>query len=229
MKRKIGLPFWRISDNSFGSTISYVMYLSLFGEVIPLMPQHSIRTDLDLLVLPGGADIDPSTYGEAPEWYTGKPDLIKEYFDKVHLPEYIAARVPILGICRGHQAICTHFGGKLIQDMHHETNKAEDPYAVVHQIKFEDSAERLKIEVPNNKLLGVNSRHHQIVSRKYIGEGLIPIASHQFDNSIEMVCHETLPIVGIQWHPEDVWDKDSRAFTTFILRHLIIRKSPLIQ
>lgn len=95
---KIGIPVWKVGENSLGSTVSYVEYAERFGEVVLLSPEHEPKLDLDLLILPGGADVDPARYKQKPNWYTGKPDLIKEYFDRKYLPIYVANRVPILGI-----------------------------------------------------------------------------------------------------------------------------------
>ena len=97
-KKKIGLPFWKTGDNSIGATLAYITFAEQFGEVIPLMTQHTIRTDLDLLILPGGPDISPMMYDEMPGYNTSKPDLQKDYFDKIYLPQYIGAKVPIFGI-----------------------------------------------------------------------------------------------------------------------------------
>lgn len=96
--RKIGVPLWKVGDSSFGSTWSYLQFASRYGEVIPLMPKHTVREDLDLLILPGGADVDPLRYGQIPNFFTGKPDAFKEYFDKAYLQQYIDAGVPIFGI-----------------------------------------------------------------------------------------------------------------------------------
>ena len=226
--KKIGLPLWKIGENSFGSTLSYMVYFSKFGEVIPLMPNCSINTELDLLVLPGGADVDPDRYGEYPNFYTSKPDIYKEYFDKNKLPLYIEAGVPVLGICRGHQSLAVHFGSKLIQDMMHETNKENDPCVVVHPIIFDKVAMNMNVEFPEDGTIEVNSRHHQAVHRKQLAESLTPLAYHPGDGLVEMFCHKTLPIVGVQWHPEDVYNLKSAAFTRSIVRYLLKSKAPLI-
>ena len=227
-RKKIGIALWKIGENSFGSTLSYLTYMDRFGEVIPLMPKHSIRKDLDLLVLPGGPDVDPLRYGEAPDFFTSKPDTFKEYFDVTYLPKYIEAGVPVMGICRGMQSLAVSFSGKLIQDMSHETNKENDPYAVVHEIQFEEESFECKIGVPANNVMSVNSRHHQAVSRRYLPECFAVMASHKTDNTIEMIAHRTMPIVGVQWHPEDVFDRKSFEYTASIVRYLINEKKSLL-
>ena len=101
MSRKIiAIPGWSTGEGSFGITKTYGAYLSQFGTVEILSP----RTDVvkcDLLVLPGGMDIDPTLYGQVPAFYTGNIDTAKNAFFKVNLPQYVAAKVPIFGICLG--------------------------------------------------------------------------------------------------------------------------------
>ena len=103
MNYKIGIPGWKIGDNAFGVTTSYMTFVAQYGEPVILLPESEIRKDLDLLILPGGLDIDASRYGQIPGYLNTKTDLFKEYFDKEHLPEYIEMKTPIFGICRGHQ------------------------------------------------------------------------------------------------------------------------------
>ena len=96
--KKIGIPVSKTGENSVGLTLSYIEFAEQYGEVVLLMPNHTIRRDIDLLILPGGPDIDPRSYGAMPSWFTGKPDLYKEYFDARYLPAYIQQGTSIFGI-----------------------------------------------------------------------------------------------------------------------------------
>ena len=72
---------------------------------------------LDGLVLQGGADVSPLTYGEQalrPEW---KGDRIRDMYEIDLVQEFVAAGKPVLGICRGLQLINVAFGGTLYQDI----------------------------------------------------------------------------------------------------------------
>jgi len=237
--KKIGLPLWMTGANSIGSTISYIMYAEQFGEVIPLMPTHTVREDLDLLITVGGSDVDPLTYGEVPGYFNSKPDPQKEWFDKVYLPQYIAAGVPILAICRGFQAINTHLGGKLIQHMSHETNKPEDPYKTMHNIKINaiDFWNWREFAPPTNnirgtelqRIYGVNSRHHQAIDPRFLGEGLSVLATHEKDNTIELIAHNTLPIIGIQSHIEDCMDYDTIVLMENMINRIMRTKKSVLQ
>lgn len=98
---KIGIVA-SIKGDIIGVPLSYAQYIRNFGgEIILLTPTSSIHDEIDLLMLPGGYDVDPERYGEIPEYNTSAPDLHKEYFDKHHLPLYIKQHIPIFGICRG--------------------------------------------------------------------------------------------------------------------------------
>lgn len=101
MKKKIGIVGWNTGENSFGITKPYYDYLSQFGQVHILVPQKGIVEDLDLLVLPGGRDLNPLYYDEVPEVFCDNGDVLKEYFFKQNLPQYIASGTPIYGICLG--------------------------------------------------------------------------------------------------------------------------------
>src|SRR5918994_4406329 len=72
---------------------------------------------LDGLVLQGGADVSPSTYGEnplKPEW---AGDRLRDVYEIELVHEFIEAGKPVLGVCRGAQLINVAFGGTLYQDI----------------------------------------------------------------------------------------------------------------
>ena len=72
---------------------------------------------LDGLVLQGGADIAPESYGETalnPEW---AGDRVRDVYEMELLHEFVEAGKPVLGICRGAQMINVAFGGTLYQDI----------------------------------------------------------------------------------------------------------------
>lgn len=209
---KIGIV-GTIRGDILGIPLSYAEYITyvLGGELIILSSTSSIQEDIDLLILPGGSDINPERYGEIPHFNTGSPDLLKEYFDNHHLPLYISKKIPIFGICRGLQTINVFFGGTLIQDMYHETNGKDDPYGPVHGIKSYAFDGRTSFKV--------NSRHHQAI--RAVGEGLIPLLKHSKDDTIEAIQHRDLPIFAVQWHPEDLYAEESTKWITNKLNEIM--------
>src|SRR5918994_3364026 len=90
---------------------------------------------LDGLVLQGGADVSPSTYGEnplAPEW---AGDRLRDVYEIELVHEFVEARKPVLGICRGAQLINAAFGGSLHQDIAQHVSDAYEKHR--HEIRFE--------------------------------------------------------------------------------------------
>lgn len=228
-KKKIGIPAWKTGENSVGATLSYVILAEQYGEVVFLMPNHTLREDLDLIIIPGGPDLLPTGYGVIPSWFTQKPDVQKEHFDKVYLPKYIQSGTPIVGICRGMQTLATAFGGKLIQHMNHETNKPDDPYKCVHKIKIDPVNFPGHLNFSQQSEFWVNSRHHQTVRERVLPPEMVVIARHSSDNHAEMMAHRTLPIVGTQFHFEDIFDSDTNSLMDTIVTHLIETRTSILQ
>src|SRR5205809_101606 len=101
MAKRIGIVAWTTGPNSFGTTLMYLDFFSQFGIVEMIMHNEVEPRDLDLLVLPGGPDVDPMRYLRADEpfsLFNGKACPFKERFDHVLLPQYIERRTPIFGI-----------------------------------------------------------------------------------------------------------------------------------
>lgn len=222
-KKIIGIPGWVVGD-LFGVRIPYIQYFEKFGKVIILTPQHH-DTDLDLLVLPGGADVDPQRYGHAPHYKTGSPNTFLEFFDNNILPRYIESNTPIVGICRGLQSACVHFGGTMDQ---HLPNHAQsfDQSDIAHGLHFVDKYKKW------SKLLkeGVNSRHHQCVETKDLPSCMEVVAFAKEDKKIldipEIVIHKTKPIYLIQSHPED---NEFDELTPFFVESFLNQENPIMQ
>lgn len=222
---KIGIPLWKIGDNSFGSTINYINFASRFGNVIPLMYDEPARNDLNLLLLPGGLDINPLRYNEKPGFYTSKSDLYKEYFDEMVLPDYINQGTPIFGICRGLQTLGVTFNGKLVQHMYHETNSDDDGYKSMHKVEIIQHLPKLNIN--KNTIFDVNSRHHQVIRENTMDKNMVVIGRYhgkKYQNTIEAIAHKELAIAAVQWHPEDNYS----SFVDLVINHLIYNQTSII-
>lgn len=215
--KKILIVGWDVGQNSIGVTRAYAEHFQRFGDVEILMPNTintTIRTDVDLLVLPGGADVDTKRYNQAPSLGTGKSNDFLEWFDVHILPHYIEARVPIIGICRGMQSLNVHFGGSLHQEMEwtgHERS-VKHRGELVNTLEFPRKYSDFKTHIFGREKPKVNSIHHQSVDR--LGEGLEVVAycSEHIGAGepfvvVEAFRHLTLPIWGFQYHPEEIYDR----------------------
>jgi putative glutamine amidotransferase len=161
---------------------------------------------LDGLVLQGGADVAPETYGEEPinpEW---AGDRVRDVYEMELLHEFMEARKPVIGICRGAQIINVAMGGTLYQDINtlvpdtfeHRSEKNYD--ANIHAIKIEPGTVLAKL-YPGIEIARINSIHHQAV--KALGRDLKIEARSDPDQMVEAIRWTGKGYVfGVQWHPE---------------------------
>lgn len=219
--KKIGIVGWDTKPNeSFGVTLPYMEWASTFGDVVIITPNQVIE-DLDLLILPGGADVDTSRYGQMPGWYTGKPNIYLEHFDRCTLPKYIDLNIPVFGICRGMQSLSVFFGASLIQHLHYHETSTSSSDVEVHQLfevrndVFHD--EDGFIQKSGKPICKIGSWHHQSVDPKNLGPNLI-INLVSEDKVVESVSHRTLNVHGVQWHPERCYDEYSTNLVQQMLK-----------
>jgi putative glutamine amidotransferase len=148
----------------------------------------------DCFLLTGGHDIDPKYYNEE---NNGKSLNVNHALDKLdrQIAEHAArTKKPLLGICRGHQAINIFLGGSLFQDIgdtHSDIKSGHAVYAEPNRL------------LPFAQKIMVNSYHHQAIDRVAPEFDVIARAE---DGTIEAIIHQSLPIIGIQWHPEIIPD-----------------------
>ena len=167
---------------------------------------HDYVGVLDGLVLQGGADVSPSSYGETPlkpEW---SGDRVRDLYEIDLLWECVIQQKPVLGVCRGAQLINVAFGGTLWQDIRtqvpdslgHVDSQAYDSHA--HEIELVQGSGLGKL-YPVQKRATVTSIHHQAV--KDLGRGLAVEANSVPDGIIEAIRWSGASyVLGLQWHPE---------------------------
>lgn len=231
MKKRIGLVAWATGTNSFGATIPYVAFFSKFGVVELIMPNEKEIRDLDLLVLPGGPDVDTKRYlaeGEELSLFIGKPCPFKERFDKELLPKYISNGTPIFAICRGLQSLAVEFGGRLVQDMYevglpNAANPEHDREKLIHNIKINHDVANLIPGLPKTNF-EVNSIHHQCVEDSILPADGKVLARYTNKTGVAngghieaMTWYPEFPIHGVQWHPEEIKDE----FSLHLINHLL--------
>lgn len=190
----------------------YTDAVTAAGAVATAMYLPEVDTSYDGLILCGGNDVDPKYYGE-PVDGSVNIDLPRDEAEFALLDAYVKAGKSVLGICRGHQLINIYFGGSLYQDI---------PEADLHTCRLDYYCTHSVTAVKGSlleKLYGteftVNSSHHQAL--KELGEGLIGTAfwKGRYNEAFE---HASLPILGVQWHPERMCCSQKREDTVDGLR-----------
>lgn len=198
------------SDDQLWINRAYVNYFSQFGNVSIIDPTLKALKETDLLVLPGGSDVNPSRYNSPWHPIVGLPNRAYEYFDEVILPHYIEAKIPIFGICRGLQTLNVLLGGTL--KPHCQEPISYNDGAFVHWTKV----------LKTDKVFECSSNHHQSIYQ--LAEGFVvtamgyTIASEStkrlFNKNskvleIEGIEHSELPIKAVQFHPEKNFNGES--------------------
>lgn len=176
-----------------------------------------VSEDFAALLLPGGGDVDPSFFGQE---NCGSRTIEKELdIAQLHMADvFVREKKPVLGICKGCQVINIYFKGDIIQDLennvHHQSFQGQ---AVKHKaVTLKDNA---YYELFGGDEIIINSSHHQAIDR--LGNGL-RACQYSDDHVVEAIQHESLPIIGTQWHPERMaYNKhiEGEADGTFIFEY----------
>ena len=178
----------------------------------------------DGLLMTGGADVDPSLYGEEKMDCCGTIEYDRDKSDLALLKAALALKKPVLCICRGCQIASVYFGSTMYQDIptqapselkHSNYTFPDVEEETTHNIKVVEGS-------PLHKLVGelefgVNSLHHQAADT--VGKDMI-VGAVSEDGIIESIEHATHPFcMGVQWHPEKIWDIEEtsgKIFEAFI-------------
>ena len=163
------------------------------------VPGYASAPDLTCagLVPCGGGDLDPGLFGQENQ-SSSPPDSARDQAELALFHAFFQAGRPILGICRGMQVINVALGGTLIQDLPEESRPfhAGDAADRIHPIR---AAGGLLLGRLYGAVFSVNSWHHQAVDR--LGGGLLACAWSE-SGFPEALCHNSSPVLGVQFHPE---------------------------
>lgn len=164
-------------DNFDSFTYNLVDYFEQIGETC-----HIVRNDISPEALP---DINFNKVILSPG--PGIPEKAGYLMDYI---KYFESKLPILGICLGHQALAQYYGAtveKAIKPMH---GKLSTVYQTKKHPLFNDFPNKWNVV-----------RYHSLVVKNYLNTQLIPLAQTEAQE-LMIFEHKQLPICGIQYHPE---------------------------
>lgn len=237
MRPFIGISTRLIQDEPIsapicGIRITYLNAIEAAGGIpIPIALNDNLDVikevykTVSAILLPGGEDVNPTRYGEAPHPKLGKVDDLRDEVE-INLARWAFKDLkPTLAICRGIQVMNVALGGSLYQDLPsqgfaeltHASPEASEMWThLAHEINIEPSSKLAKL-LGENKIK-VNSIHHQAI--KQIAPTL-RISAKSPDGVVEAAESETHPFfIGVQCHPETLyqnpnspWLKLFAAFT----------------
>jgi putative glutamine amidotransferase len=198
--------------------LSYVRGVETAGGRALLVPPSTEGVEetldaLDGLLLSGGADLDPASYGAAvhPETNGVRPD--RDSAELALLEGALARDMPVLAVCRGSQILNVARGGDLVQHLPevvgHERHKEAPGVFAEHDV---DVLPETKLHDVVGDHAPVKSHHHQGYGR--LGEGLREAARAE-DGTVEAIEDPSRRFaLGVLWHPEE--GEDAALFRALV-------------
>jgi len=190
---------------------SYTLAVQRAGGVALLLPPDDAVAEnpdelldlIDGLILAGGSDVDPGSYGARPHPATNGTRPERDRFEIALGTRALERDIPLLGICRGMQMLNVIQGGTLqqhIPDVIGNDDHRPTPGAVsVHDVLLDQGS--LAARVVGAERTAVRSGHHQGVDE--LGEGIVVSGRADGDQLVEAIeLPEKGFAVGVLWHPE---------------------------
>jgi putative glutamine amidotransferase len=186
---------------------------------------------VDAIVLAPGRDVEPARYGQAPHPLLAATEPQRDAFELALVSEAVARELPILGMCRGIQALNVALGGTLVQDVslvspRHPSDPGWARWKEVERASLTGAPvpahPRHEIEISGSSHLAgalgttsieVSSFHHQAIDR--VGDGLEVVASSVPDGLPEAVEMPGRPVLAVQWELQEEWRVDPRFAAVF--------------
>lgn len=182
----------------------------------PALLEDYVRT-LDGVLFSGGVDVDPLLFGEQQHPACGAISPMRDAHELTLARILLRTGKPVLGICRGLQLMNIALGGDIYQDLpaqypgelnaHRQKQLAVYPS---HPVQLKEGS--ILHRIAGTDTLSVNSLHHQAV-KNAVGWEAVAYAPDGVIEACEKPDHPFF--VGVQWHPERLWEKDENARLLF--------------
>ncbi|MEA2455634.1 MAG: putative glutamine amidotransferase, partial [Thermoleophilaceae bacterium] len=188
---------------------SYTSMVQDAGAMALVLPPDDVVAEqpgelldlLDGLMLAGGSDIDPTSYGARthPETRGTRPERDRFELGLTHAA--LERDMPVLGICRGMQMLNVACGGTLVQHLTEvETHRHTPGTFGDHEVRLEPGS--LAARAVGAERTAVKSHHHQGIDE--VGEGLSVVGWADVDDTVEAIELPDKPYaLGVLWHPEE--------------------------
>ena len=221
-----GLPHSWVMNERYVSALCAVgaapMLVPLIDDVAAL---RALYDRMDGVFIPGGVDMNPSSYGCERDELCGRTDDARDRVE-LQLTEWARSEgKPLLGVCRGMQVLNVQAGGSLYQDCtaYYPNSIRHDYYPtagfardyLAHAVDVRPGT-RLHALVGSDSIR-INSMHHQGIDRLGTGLSVSATSSDGLAEAIE--ADGEAFVVGVQWHPEMLIESDAGAralFSSFV-------------
>ena len=178
--------------------IRFAVWLSGGSAVRITVNRRTPIEQLDGLVISGGDDIHPSLFDGEPSaavFY----DTDRDAMEKDYIEQGCRLRLPILGICRGHQLINVTFGGSLHVDIRQMRALTHNRRGLLPTKTANLTPDTTIAAITGKPRIKINSLHFQAVNRLAAG---FAISARDLDGICQAIEHRDLTVLGVQWHPE---------------------------
>lgn len=219
-------PYHNIEKDEPYMRPAYMKAIRDAGGIPVILPLEADEEDLRQLLLQadgvlftGGPDIHPFYFGEETQRFCGNVSMKRDSMELSLLNLSVEMKKPILGICRGIQLLNIGLGGDVYQDL---PSQFEEDFPIAHTQPFGYDIPSHTVSVTDGTLLSkitqsgsirVNSMHHQAVRK--VAPGLVAsgFAPGGLIEAVEMPGYPFF--LGVQWHPEYLWEHDDAARRIF--------------
>ncbi|MEP6624810.1 MAG: gamma-glutamyl-gamma-aminobutyrate hydrolase family protein [Acidimicrobiia bacterium] len=192
-----------VAVEHFMAATAYVKAVHRAGALPVVLPVvdpgdvDALLDSVDAVVITGGCDVDPASYGHAPAAGLGPVDPRRDTSDLAIARAVVERNLPTLAVCRGIQIVNVALGGTLHQ--HVDEHMRLDQYNQdAHEVTIAPDS-RLA-DIVGGGPLGVNTLHHQVIDT--LGTGVRAVAHNQHGQVEGIEIDGAHNVLGVQWHPE---------------------------
>ena len=212
-----------VEERSVLLPIGYARAVQAAGGIAAMLPPDGQAAEapdelldrLDALILGGGADVDPASYGAEREPQTGRSNPDRDRFEIALARRAQERDLPLLGVCRGMQILNVAAGGSLEQHLPdrlgHEQHRPVPGSWSEHEVRLEPGS--LAAGAAGAEQLSVKTHHHQGLGE--LGRGFEATGWTTDDGTVEAIEQPGRGFtLGVLWHPEE--DPGDRVISSLV-------------